>query len=333
MLSLDGTMELVVIIYGIAWLLSLLTLLYIHFTEKDKLFRRDNWKLSLFVITFAPIIFLVMLLCILISCIWDKKKDGDVKKEKEIEEIKKKQAVENFKKCHGFLVDSAVIEQIGRKLLNINLDTFRMPEELQMKVIGKRIPTVEEKILYVLDKIQLLEDYGLQLEYEERGIGGRTYINIKEPNGNLSKKFLDFMIVDDSPLGALQVYFLSKLWHYLPMYWHGYYDRRFSVFSKDDLLKIKVRSRKTRGERPLKPSDIYEEGNDLPEEALACDVTPKVTRYEDKYYVSCCYWSEFGGLIRELVEIKIENNKVTEFLDANREVLYRYHCGIMYQLV
>lgn len=330
MLSLDGTMELVVIIYGIAWLLSLLTLLYIHFTEKDKLFRRDNWKLSLFVITFAPIIFLVMLLCILISCIWDKKKDGDVKKEKEIEEIKKKQTVENFKKCHGFLVDSAVIEQIGRKLLNINLDTFRMPEELQMKVIGKRIPTVEEKILYVLDKIQLLEDYGLQLEYEERGIGGRTYIYVKEPNGNLSKNFLDFVIVDDSPLGALQVYFLSKLWHYLPMYWHGYYDRRFSVFSKDDLLKIKVRSRKTRGERPLKPSDIYEEENDLPEEALACDVTPKVTRYEDKYYVSCCYWSEFGGLIRELVEIKIENNKVTEFLDANREVLYRYHCGIMY---
>ena len=330
MLSLDGTMELVVIIYGIAWLLSLLTLLYIHFTEKDKLFRRDNWKLSLFVITFAPIIFWVMLLCILISCIWDKKKDGDVKKEKEIEEIKKKQAVENFKKCHGFFVDSAVIEQIGRKLLNINLDTFRMPEELQMKVIGKRIPTVEEKILYVLDKIQLLEDYGLQLEYEERGIGGRTYIYVKEPNGNLSKNFLDFVIVDDSPLGALQVYFLSKLWHYLPMYWHGYYDRRFSVFSKDDLLKIKVRSRKTRGERSLKPSDIYEEENDLPEEALACDVTPKVTRYEDKYYVSCCYWSEFGGLIRELVEIKIENNKVTDFLDANREVLYRYHCGIMY---
>ena len=330
MLSLDGTMELVVIIYGIAWLLSLLTLLYIHFTEKDKLFRRDNWKLSLFVITFAPIIFLVMLLCILISCIWDKKKDGDVKKEKEIEEIKKKQAVENFKKCHGFLVDSAVIEQIGRKLLNINLDTFRMPEELQMKVIGKRIPTVEEKILYVLDKIQLLEDYGLQLEYEERGIGGRTYIYVKEPNGNLSKNFLDFVIVDDSPLGALQIYFLSKLWHHLPMFWHGYYDQRFSVFSKDDLLKIKVRSRKTRGERPLKPSDIYEEENDLPEEALACDVTPKVTRYEDKYYVSCCYWSEFGGLIRELVEIKIENNKVTEFLDANREVLYRYHCGIMY---
>lgn len=35
-------MELVVIIYGIAWIIVLLYLLYIHFTEKDKLFRRDN---------------------------------------------------------------------------------------------------------------------------------------------------------------------------------------------------------------------------------------------------------------------------------------------------
>ena len=229
------------------------------------------------------------------------------------------------------MVETSVIEQISRKLLNINFDTFRIPEELQMMVVGKRIPTDEENILGVLDKIKLLEGYSLELEFPDgSGCGGRTYINVKEPNGSLSKKFLDFMIVDDSPLGALQVYFLNKLWHHLPMYWHGYYDRRFNVFSKEDLSQIKVRSTKTRGERPLKPSDIYEEENDLPEEALACDVTPKVTRYEDKYYVSCCYWSEFGGLIRELVEIKIENNKVTEFLDANREVLYRYHCGIMY---
>lgn len=337
MLSLDGTMELVVIIYGIAWLLSLLTLLYIHFTEKDKLFRRDNWKLSFFVIAFAPFIFLVMLLCILISYIWDGKgkteasRKEEREREREKEQVKKKLAVENFKKCHDSLVDTALIEQIGRKLQSVNFDKHRIPEELQMMVVGKRIPTDEEKILDVLDKIKILEGYSLELEYPDGGgIGGRTYINIKEPNGNLNKNFFDFMIVENSPLGALQVYLLSKLWHYLPMHWHGYYDARFSVFSKDDLSKIKVRSTKTRGERPLKPSDIYEEVNDLPEEAMACDVTPKVTRYEDKYYVSCCYWSEFGGLIRELVEIKIESNKVTEFLDANREVLYRYHCGIMY---
>lgn len=260
----------------------------------------------------------------------DKKENEDAKNKEGNEKINKKLAVENFKKCHASLVDIAVIEQIGRKLVNIKSTTNRTFVDLQMITVCGRIPTDGDKILYVLDKIQLPEGHSLQLEYKDGGIGGRTYINVKEPNGNLSTKFLDFMIVDDSPLGALQVYLLSKLWHYLPMYWHACYDERFCVLSKEDLSKIKVRSTKTRGERPLKPSDIYEEVKDLPEEALACDVTPKVTRYENKYYVCCCYWSRFAGLVRELVEIKIENNKVTEFLDANREVLYRYHCGIMY---
>lgn len=200
-----------------------------------------------------------------------------------------------------------------------------------MMDVDERIPSYGEIILGVLDKIKLSEGYSLELEFPDcSGCGGRTYINVKEPNGSLSKNFLDFVIVDDSPLGALQVYFLNKLWHHLPMYWHGYYDERCCVFSKDDLLKIKIRARRTGSECTPKPTNDFAEVNDLPEEALACDVLPKVTRYDDKYYVSCCYWSRFAGLIRELVDIKIENNKVTEFLDVNHERLYKYHCGIMY---
>ena len=322
-------MELFIIIYVIVWILLLLFLLYMYFTEEIT-FCRDNWKILLLCIAFTPIIMLGLFLYVCVTSIMDKKENEDAKNKEENEKINKKLAVENLKKCHASLVDTAVIEQIGRRLVNIKSTTNRTFVDLQMITVCGRIPTDGDKILYVLDKIQLPEGHSLQLEYKYGGIGGRTYIYVKEPNGNLSTKFLDYMTVDDSPLGALQVYLLSKLWHYLPMYWHACYDERFCVLSKDDLSKIKVRSTKTRGERPLKPSDIYEEENDLPEEALACDVTPKVTRYEDKYYVCCCYWSRFAGLVRELVEIKIENNKITEFLDANREVLYRYHCGIMY---
>lgn len=322
-------MELFIIIYVIVWILLLLLLLYMYFTEEIT-FCRDNWKILLLCIAFTPIIMLGLFLYVCVTSIMDKKENENAKNKEENEKINKKLAVENLKKCHASLVDTAVIEQIGRRLVNIKSTTNRTFVDLQMITVCGRIPTDGDKILYVLDKIQLPEGHSLQLEYKYGGIGGRTYIYVKEPNGNLSTKFLDYMTVDDSPLGALQVYLLSKLWHYLPMYWHACYDERFCVLSKDDLSKIKVRSTKTRGERPLKPSDIYEEENDLPEEALACDVTPIVTRYDDKYYVSCCYWSIFAGLVRELVKIKIENNKVTEFLDANREVLYRYHCGIMY---
>ena len=76
-------MELVVIIYGIAWLLSLLFLVYVFFTEKEKIFRRDNWHVWLLVIAFTPIILLGIILYISISCIRDKKKDRDLKKAKE----------------------------------------------------------------------------------------------------------------------------------------------------------------------------------------------------------------------------------------------------------
>lgn len=75
-------MELVVIIYGIAWLLSLLFLVYVFFSEKEKLFRRDNWHVWLLVIAFTPIILLGIILYTSISCIWDKKKECDVKKRK-----------------------------------------------------------------------------------------------------------------------------------------------------------------------------------------------------------------------------------------------------------
>lgn len=337
-MSLEGIMEILMITYGIAWLLLLAFSLYMQFVEKERIFRRDVCLIWILLFAFAPIILLGLLLYFPVSYIWGSNGECEaLKKEKkerarEREQAMKEHAVENFAKCHDSLVNAAVIEQIGRKLLNINFDTRRFPEELQMMMdVDERIPSYGEIILGVLDKIKLSEGYSLELEFPDcSGCGGRTYINVKEPNGSLSKNFLDFVIVDDSPLGALQVYFLNKLWHHLPMYWHGYYDERCCVFSKDDLLKIKIRARRTGSECTPKPTNDFAEVNDLPEEALACDVTPKVTRYDDKYYVSCCYWSRFAGLIRELVDIKIENNKVTEFLDVNHERLYKYHCGIMY---
>ena len=55
----------------------------------------------------------------------DKKENEDAKNKEENEKINKKLAVENFKKCHASLVDTAVIEQIGRRLVNIKSTTHR----------------------------------------------------------------------------------------------------------------------------------------------------------------------------------------------------------------
>lgn len=59
------------------------------------------------------------------------------------------------------------------------------------------------------------------------------------------------------------------------------------------------------------------------------DLTPEIAKY-DKYYISCCYWSDCKGLIRELVEITIENNKVKSILNVDKKTLFKYDCGIRF---
>ena len=43
-----------------------------------------------------------------------------------------------------------------------------------------------------------------------------------------------------------------------------------------------------------------------------------------------CYWTNFGGLIRDYCKIRIENNKLAEFSQATTDVLYKYDCGICF---
>lgn len=63
-------MEVLIITYGIAWLLLLSFSLYMQFTEKEKIFRRDVWLVWLLLFAFAPIILLGLLLSIPVYYIW-----------------------------------------------------------------------------------------------------------------------------------------------------------------------------------------------------------------------------------------------------------------------
>lgn len=47
---------------------------------------------------------------------------------------------------------------------------------------------------------------------------------------------------------------------------------------------------------------------------MAIDLSPEVVKKDNKYYISVCYWSDWGGLKRELLEITIIENKVSDIL-------------------
>ena len=59
-------------------------------------------------------------------------------------------------------------------------------------------------------------------------------------------------------------------------------------------------------------------------------IIPELVKKGSKYYVSCCYWNNWTGLNREVVEITIENNMVKEIEVIETYNLIKYHCWILY---
>jgi len=60
-----------------------------------------------------------------------------------------------------------------------------------------------------------------------------------------------------------------------------------------------------------------------------CELAPRVYRTGDYYFISVCYWSEFGGLIREYVELRLDNGKLSEFVNFRNDTIYKYDCGFL----
>jgi len=131
-----------------------------------------------------------------------------------------------------------------------------------------------------------------------------------------SYEIFKFVYADASEAGAWQAFLLNSLWHALPYFWHGGYDYRSYIFSKDSIAEV---------------SCFQEEDEPKIKQVIArYDVTPRAFHCGDKYYISCCYWNDWAGLVRELVEVTIQNNEVTEFFEVKSDVLFKYDCQICF---
>lgn len=121
--------------------------------------------------------------------------------------------------------------------------------------------------------------------------------------------------VDDCNDGAWQVYLLHSLWHSLPLFQHAIYEERFFLFTMDDVNHIKLAC--DNHVNVLSGIKNY-------------DIKPQIVKGDKEYFISCCYWTNWGGLKRELVEVIIENNKVSAINEISTDTLIQYDCGIRY---
>lgn len=163
-----------------------------------------------------------------------------------------------------------------------------------------------DNIMKCLDRLSLPVGYVLNVKLpESNGYGDYSTLYVKKPCGDVIKDVLSILSVEDSAIGALQVYLLYEVWHYLPLYWHANYCHRTYVYSKEELSEIDTKTN-----------------------LCKYNVTPSVSKNGEKYYVSTCFWSEFEGLVRELVEIEIKEGKIISIFKVKQQVLHKDDRGV-----
>ena len=298
-------MKIVLIVYLVSWLILFAVYALSHLRKE---FAKDNTKWYIYVAIFVLAPFATLLIPYFII-------DGYLNsfKQKRVNKARKKEA--QRKKAH---IEDA---SLAYMFVSQNRDTIKAT--LEQIVIGRSLVALAKTGQYdyfmgCLNKLSLPKGYFLGVDMaKQTGLGDNSNLFVQGSSGPANYNYFKELTVEDSCDGAWQAYLLHSLWHILPTFWHGGYNSRKYIYSKEDLKNLRT---------------INKEDQGVVEHLANYDLNPEVVKspHNGKYYVTCCYWSDWGGLIRELVEICIENNKVIEVFEVQQKVEFEYDCGILF---
>lgn len=325
-------MKTVLIIYAISWFILLLWFGQMYVRKKMDFSVEQNviwfWVV---IFIFAPIIVLTIPFVIILN-----NKNRKEEDKREIERRIEEEKLEIERKLRQEKIDTAlrIYDKISKLNYGVPDDYITVARNLHRIVKDNGY----DVILKCLTKISLSPEFKLKImECEQSGTGDKSKLYIKLSDDKQDFDIFKYLNVEHSCMGAWQAYLLYTLWHILPLWWHSNYDSREFVFNKDaamiENLKSAVELAKVKNEKvdvTLLAKVIKEKYKNIN------DVAPKVlngpTLFEenDKYYISCCYWTMFGGLIREFVEITIQDNKVKEFFPFKKDTISKFECGIRF---
>ena len=127
--------------------------------------------------------------------------------------------------------------------------------------------------------------------------------------------FFNHLSIKPTAMGFWQAYLLSIGKTLLPFSGRLYYSKRKLIFTHEQLKNISL---------SFQPKRIPELLN------LDADLSPSVQIKDKQAIVSCCFWNDWGGLIRESAKITFLNGKVYFLEDFDEHVLFKYNCGIRF---
>ena len=298
-------MKTVLIVYAVSSIvvISIYIAIYISSKVQKKAVDYSSSKLVLNIV-FAPFVLLYIILGVVPFVVIS---DTKRKIHKVISKIKKRAAIYKYK--------SAVKE------FTITPQFIETAEELQRLAICNEHSNIFDDdckcddMMACLDKLSLPDlSFLCVRRCLNVGSGDRSHLYISKEGSN-DYSIWDHITVEDSHMGAWQTYLLYSVWHYLPFFWHGAYNKRSYIYTENDVTKV---------------SHFREEVPNILKDIKRHNFSPRICGDGSNYYVSCCFWSNWGGLIKEVAEIVMNNNKVTSISIIGRKVLIPYECGIMF---
>ena len=174
-------------------------------------------------------------------------------------------------------------------------------------------------ILSILDKAVLPSGFAFGVSpCDMKGHGDYSKLFVQTPDGKQSESVFEFFRFENSPMGAWQAFLLHQMWHYLPLWWHANYDARHYHYSQEDAHVF---------DSPL-PDLLKREI--IPPDFSRFDLSPEVYHEGGNYYISSCFWTDFGGLIREYAKLSFKEGKLEDFFVFDEQTLVEYDCGISF---
>lgn len=313
-------MKTVVVVYVISWLIlfvvylvslfedrkskkadkALKDLLNKHKSRRDKILDK---LLYVILVVFAPLVVFVVPYVVV--------KHVKSKKEARIREKEKRKSEQEHER-HKTECSENYSKWANRKNNSCGKDHIRLAHSLMDLVKQKKY----EEFLNLLNKMSLPSTMklGVMECARQGGAGDRSNLCVKISDDALTFNIYKYLEFENSAMGAWQAFLIERLWHSLPLWWHENYNKRDYIYSKEDINKI---------------THFVDKHFDA--SVLAnYDLAPEIYGENGRYYISCCYWTDFGGLKREFVEISVIDNKLKGVFVFDEQVIHKYECGIMF---
>lgn len=300
-------MKIVLIIYGISLLLLIAMLIVSGYFKYRDPSEKHKWYITAIFIALAPFSVAFILYDMISSYITDMKEtkaapnreeSGDVEEDDIVSAMAELNAAKSKpQESHSF-VNVMTAQPLVEKIKKKDYDSF----------------------MRYLTHLSLPGGVSLHVkECTDNGLGDESKLYLKTPESKYELNIWDYIKAENSIDGAWDAYFLYIVWHFLPLWWHANYNKRTYLFSKEDADEIQLfygrEEELHKIKKAIKP--------------LVCD--PEVIEANKGYFfVCCCYWTNFGGLIKETVRVHISEEGKVSFKEIEKLTLHKYECGIRF---